>query len=83
MQKITVNIEGMMCKMCESHMDNDFKHAFPGIKKVTSSHESKSTVIITQDDIPDEKLSEVVTAGGYKFISAEREPYEKKGLFGF
>lgn len=83
MTKITVSIEGMMCAMCESHMDKGIQSAFPKIKKVTSSHINKNSVIITPDDIPDDKLEETVTECGYKFISASREPYEKKGLFGF
>lgn len=83
MQKITVSIEGMMCAMCESHMDDDFKGTFPFIKKVTSSHSDNNSVIITPEDISDDKLKETVEKSGYKFISAKREPYEKKGFFSF
>lgn len=83
MQKITVQIEKMMCAMCESHMDDGFKNAFPFIKKVKSSHADKKSVIITPEDISDEKLKETVEQTGYEFVSATREPYEKKGLFSF
>ena len=81
MQKITVNIEGMMCGMCESHMDKGIQTAFPSVKKVTSSHINRNTVIISPDDIPDDKLEATVTECGYTFISAVREPYEKKIIF--
>lgn len=83
MQKITVQIEGMMCAMCEAHMDNGFRDTFSFIKKVTSSHADKNSVIITPEDISDEKLKETVEKSGYTFVSATREPYEKKGLFSF
>ena len=83
MYKITVQIDGMMCGMCESHMDDGFRNEFSFIKKVTSSHSDKSSVIITPEDISDDKLKETVEKTGYKFISAKREPYEKKGLFSF
>lgn len=83
MQKITVEIEGMMCAMCEAHMDEGFRKSFSFIKKVNSSHSDKQTVIITPEDISDEKLKETVEKNGYKFISAKRETYEKKGLFSF
>jgi len=83
MTKITVNIEGMMCAMCEAHMDKGIEKAFPSVKKVTSSHVNKNSVIISPDDIPDDKLEATVTECGYKFISASREPYEKKSIFSF
>ena len=73
MEKITVKIDGMMCGMCESHMNDTFRQNF----KVTKGE----TVAIVDEDIPDEKLKEAVEKTGYTFISAEREPYEKKGFF--
>ena len=77
MEKITVKIDGMMCGMCESHVnESNFK-----VKKVSSSHAKGETVAIVDEDIPDEKLKEAVEKTGYTFISAEREPYEKKGFF--
>ena len=75
MEKITVKIDGMMCGMCESHMNDTFRQNFK-VKKVSSSHAKGETVAI-----PDEKLKEAVEKTGYTFISAEREPYEKKGFF--
>lgn len=83
MQKITVNIEGMMCAMCEAHMDEGFRKEFSFIKKVTSSNVDKQAVIITPEDISDEALKSTVEKTGYKFISANREPYEKKSILSF
>lgn len=80
MFKITVNIDGMQCGMCEAHVNDAVRKALP-VKKVTSSHSKKQTVIIANDDISDEQLKKVVGDAGYTFISAEKEPYEKKGLF--
>ena len=80
MEKITVKIDGMMCGMCESHMNDTFRQNFK-VKKVSSSHAKGETVAIVDEDIPDEKLKEAVEKTGYTFISAEREPYEKKGFF--
>ena len=37
MEKITVKIDGMMCGMCESHMNDTFRQNFK-VKKVSSSH---------------------------------------------
>lgn len=80
MVKTTVNIDGMMCGMCESHINDAVRSAFD-IKKVTSSHTKNQTVIISENDIDEEKLKETIKATGYDFVSMKKEPYEKKGLF--
>lgn len=80
MVKITVGIEGMACGMCEAHINEAVRNAFR-VKKVTSSHTKKQTVILAEQDIPEEELKNVVAKAGYEAISVNSEPYEKKGLF--
>lgn len=81
MTEITLKIDGMMCGMCESHVSAAIRNAFD-VKKVTSSHSDKEAVIITENDIPDEKIREVIAETGYELKEIIRKPYEKKGLFG-
>ena len=81
MVKITVAIEGMACGMCEAHINEAVRNAFP-VKKVSSSHTKKQTVIIAEQDIPEQGLKDVVAKAGYDAISVSSEPYVKKGLFG-
>ena len=76
MTEITVGVEGMMCGHCEAHVNDTVRAAFPSVKKVTSSHSKGQTVILTEEDIPEDKLRETIT-------SVSAKPYEKKGLFGF
>ena len=38
MKQITLKVDGMMCGMCESHVNEAVRKAFPKAKKVTSSH---------------------------------------------
>lgn len=80
MIKITVNIEGMACGMCEAHINEAVRNAFQ-VKKVTSSHTKKQTVIIAEQTIPDQELKDVVAKAGYDVTGIHCEPYEKKGLF--
>ena len=80
MIKLTVGIEGMACGMCEAHINESVRNAFP-VKKVTSSHTKKQTVIITEKDIPGQELKDVIAKTGYEVVSVRSEPYEKKGLF--
>ena len=42
-----------MCGMCESHVNEAVRKAFPKAKKVTSSHGKGQTVILTEEDIPE------------------------------
>ena len=80
MVKITVAIEGMACGMCEAHINGAVRNAFQ-VKKVSSSHTKKQTVIIAEQDIPEQGLKDVVAKAGYDAVAVSSEPYEKKGLF--
>lgn len=82
MYKITLKIDGMMCGMCESHV-NDAVRKFADVKKVTSSHSKGETVIITDDDIDENAVGGAIAAQGYRLLSVKKEPYEKKVFFGF
>ena len=46
MIKTTVKVDGMMCGMCESHVNDAVRKAFQ-VDKVTSSHSKGETVIIS------------------------------------
>ena len=82
MIKTTLKIDGMMCGMCEAHMNDAIRAAFR-VKKVTSSHAKGETVIISEDAPDETKLRETVAATGYTLCGIASEPYEKKGLFSF
>ena len=81
MVKIILGVEGMKCVKCEAHMDDTVRKMF-AVEKVTSSHENNETVILSAEDISDDRLSEAVASAGYTLTGIAREPYEKKGLFG-
>lgn len=80
MIQITVGVEGMACGMCEAHVNDAVRSAF-SVKKVTSSHRKKQTVILTGQDISAGELKSVIGKAGYDVVSVTSEPYEKKGLF--
>ena len=80
MTKYTLVVDGMMCGMCESHVNDAVRKAFP-VKKVTSSHSRKQTVVVAEEPIDEARLRQVIDATGYTVQSVSHEPYEKKGLF--
>lgn len=73
MEEIIVGIEGMMCGHCEEHVNKCVRSLFQ-VKKVTSSHQKKETVIIT-DDFDETKLREAIRELGYQVTKIERRPY--------
>ena len=81
MERILVKIDGMMCGMCEAHVNDAIRKSFP-VKKVSSSHSKGETVIVTDTDIDEARLRQAIDETGYTVLSIQREPYEKRGLFG-
>lgn len=79
MIKITLNIDGMMCGMCESHINDVIRKSF-AVKKVTSSHSKGKTEIITENPIPEEDLRKAIGETGYALVGMQTEAYEKKGF---
>lgn len=80
MLKIAVQVDGMMCGMCESHVNAAVRRAF-SVKKVTSSHNKGQTVILSEADIDEAAIRSAIEATGYEVKAVSKEPYEKKGLF--
>ena len=80
MYQITLNIDGMMCPMCESHVNDAVRNAF-SVKKATSSHSRGQTVILSETEIPETDLRPVIAKTGYELTGYACAPYEKKGLF--
>ncbi|MCM1087911.1 MAG: hypothetical protein NC419_07115 [Muribaculaceae bacterium] len=79
MRKITVEIAGMACGMCEAHINDAIRGAFP-VKKVSSSHTKNQAIILAEQDISEQELRNVIDKTGYEVLSVSSEPYEKKGL---
>ena len=82
MIKTTVNIDGMTCSMCESHVNDCIRNSFR-VKSVKSSHAKGECVIISDSEIDTAGLKSAIEAVGYKVLSVETGEYKKKSLFGF
>ena len=80
MVQMTLKIDGMQCGMCESHVNDTLRAAFP-LKKVSSSHSKGETVLVTAEEIPEDALLRALEPTGYKLVSVQTAPYVKRGLF--
>lgn len=81
MIKTTLKIDGMMCLMCEAHINDCIRKNFK-IKKVSSSHKKGETVIESADILNFDDLKNAVAETGYKILGISSENVEKHGLFG-
>ena len=83
MWKYTVQVSGMQCSMCEAHVNDSLRKAFP-LEKVTSSHKKQETVLVSKDKLDKALMKSVITGLGYDVGQINEEPYEKKKfrLFG-
>ena len=80
MIRTTVGVDGMMCGMCEAHVNDAVRKQFP-VKKITSSHTKKQTVILSDKPLDEQARRDTIGQTGYQVTSVTSEPYEKKGLF--
>lgn len=82
MVKTVLKIDGMMCGMCEAHMNDLIRKNFK-VKKVTSSAKDGDTVIISDAELDIPWAKKQIKDIGYEMVDYTSEPYEKKGLFHF
>ena len=81
MIKTTIAVDGMVCGMCETHIQEAVRKNFH-VKKVTANRGKKEAVILSEERLDAEKLKSVISETGYTPGVVSSEPYEKKGLFG-
>ena len=75
-----VTVEGMMCGMCEAHINDAVRKAIP-VKKVSSSHTKGETLIITEGRPDAEAIRSAINGTGYTVVSLVSSPeIEKKRL---
>ena len=63
-----LEIDGMMCPMCESHVNDAIRNNFK-VKDVKSSHKTGLTQIQSDEVLDDELLRKTVEETGYKVKS--------------
>lgn len=80
MYTTTLKIDGMMCGMCENHINDTVRRSFD-VKKVKSSHGKGSCVIESEDKLDESKLREEIGKTGYDLLDISVEEGVKKKKF--
>ena len=81
MNRYTLKIDGMMCSMCETHVNEIVRKGFD-IHKVKSNHSKNEVIFSTDLNLSDEDIKKVFEPTGYKVLSISVDKNVKKKLFG-
>ncbi len=68
MKKVVVEVDGMMCGMCEAHVNDLFRRAL-NPKRVKSSARKKTTVLLLEEPIDEEKIRSALDGSGYRVLN--------------
>ena len=79
MIKTTLGIDGMMCSMCEAHVNDAIRRSFD-VKSAKSNRRKKQCVVISEDELDRERLFATIEAMGYVLSSVESEPCSGRRL---
>ena len=80
MKKIVMTVDGMMCGMCEAHVNDAVRKAVPDVRSVKSSHEKCETVILSESDCS-EAARAAIEGEGYHVLDVSVSDEPKKGFF--
>lgn len=83
MYKVTLKIDGMMCSMCEAHINDVIRKNIKDAKKVSSSHSKGITTFETENLIDEDILKKAIADTGYELLDITYQEAQKKkwGLF--
>ena len=77
MNKYILGIDGMGCGSCEAHVNDTIRRNFK-TTKVTSSHISNQTILISEGEYKMEDFKKVLDPTGYRLTSFKKEAAVKK-----
>ena len=80
MIKTVLKIDGMMCGMCEAHVNDVIRKVVPGAKKVKSSHTRGESCFLSEAVPNVDEIMAAIAQTGYTVQSVKSEPYTKKFL---
>ena len=78
--KMVVKVDGMMCSMCETRI-NEIVYRNFDVKKAAADRK-KGCVVILSEKMPEpDRIREVIEETGYTVSEITSEPYQKRSLF--
>lgn len=81
MIQTTIGVDGMMCEMCEAHINDVIRKSF-AVKSAKADRKKKRCVVLSEEPLDEAAVRDAIEATGYEFTSMSAEPYQKKGFLG-
>ncbi|MBQ3266665.1 MAG: heavy-metal-associated domain-containing protein [Atopobiaceae bacterium] len=81
MIQTTIGIDGMMCEMCEAHINDAIRKNFQ-VKSARANRRKRQCVVVSEDELDHDRIRSVIAETGYDLLSISSEPYQKKGFLG-
>ena len=81
MIQTTIGIDGMMCEMCEAHINDAIRKNFQ-VKSAKANRRKRQCVVVSEDELDHDRIRSVIAETGYDLLSITSEPYQKKGFLG-
>ena len=81
MIQTTIGVGGMMCSMCEAHINDAIRRAFD-VKSAKSNRKTKQCVVVSASELDKDQVRKVIEELGYEFCGMECGPVQKRGLLG-
>ena len=81
MTETIIGIDGMMCDMCEAHINDAIRKHF-SVKSAKSNRRKKQCVAVSEEPLDEARIREVIAETGYDLLSVSSGPYKKKGFLG-
>jgi copper chaperone CopZ len=82
MKQYTLQLEGMKCPMCESHINDQIREV-KGTSKIKSSYHTNIASFVCDDNFDVNQVKANIEKQGYHVLNIRREEYVKKGFFSF
>lgn len=81
MVQTTLGIEGMMCDMCEAHINDAIRRSF-SVRSAKANRRTRQCVIVSEEELDQDRIREVIGETGYELTSIASAPYHRKKPFG-
>ena len=77
MIKTTLGIDGMMCGMCEAHVNDAIRRSFD-VKSAKSNRRKGQCVVVSEQNLDRDRVVAALGKFGYELVSMTEESYERK-----
>lgn len=75
MTETILGIDGMMCGMCEVHVNDAIRRHF-SVKSCKSNHRTGQCTIVSETELGEDELRQAIGAIGYQMTSYVARPYK-------